>query len=90
MAILLNPGNNEVGLCLGEELNNSTGRKLREVDDEEVANKCNNAGEDTFEDEDPSPPSDAWQDARGCSRIQFRGSVMLAPPGRPRSVILEL
>src|SRR6202012_1721359 len=89
--VLLDPGNHEVDLLLVQELEAKRVCGLfGEVDNENVASESNKAGEDSLEDENPSPTGNARENARFDIWVRRGRAVMLAPPFGPRSVVLQL
>lgn len=69
-----------MAFCRGEEPPAAalSGADVGEVNEEEVPHQPEEAGEDSFHDEDPSPARDAGQDAGGGGGVEFCGTVVKA------------
>lgn len=80
LAVLFDPGDDEVRLLLGQELETAPSLRsmLGEVDDGHEANERDGAGENALHDEDPAPAGDAGELADGCIWLGLGWAVSLA------------
>lgn len=89
--VLLDPGTDEIHLVLVQELQaESANSLLGEVHNDEIGAKGQDAGENTFKNENPTPASNTRQDSRRRIGVGLGRTIVLTPPLGTGPVVLEL